>query len=89
MEEFRLENYGFKPEQGRNYTLMQVRAMERMVGPDLTEEDWVMRYSETFRGLVKSDPEFAKLVANGDESAIDSIIARLQAETKPEMSAAA
>jgi len=89
METFNLEQFGFSPEQRPNYMLMQVKIMARMVGPDLSEEDWVMRYSEPFRSLVKSDSEFAKQVADGDEGAIDSIIQRLKTEAKPEMSAAA
>ena len=89
METFNLEEFGFRPEQRPNYMLMQVEIMRRMTGPELSEEDWVIRYSETFRSLVKSDPDFAKQVANGNESQIDSIIKRLETEAKPEMSAAA
>lgn len=89
MEEFRLENYGFKPEQRPNYMLMQLRLMQRMTGPELSEEQWEKRYSSVFRGLIKSDPEFARLVAEGSEDSLDTIIGRLKAETKPEMSAAA
>jgi hypothetical protein len=58
-----LEQSGFKPEQRPNYFLMQGRAMARMTGPEMTEEEWVMRYSEPFRRLIKSDTEFARLVA--------------------------
>lgn len=69
--------------------LMQGRAMARMIGPEMSEEDWALRYSKVFQRLVRSDPEFTRLVIDGSGDSLDKIIARLQAETKPEMSAAA
>jgi hypothetical protein len=87
MEQFNLNEFGFQPEQRPNYMIMQAKIMAKMVGPDLSEEDWVMNYSKTFREIIKTDAEIARRIAEGNDAVIDTIIKRLQTESSPELAA--
>jgi hypothetical protein len=85
LEQFNLKQYGFQPDQIPNYMLMQVKIMARMVGPDLSEEDWVMSYSKPFREIIKTDAEIAQRIAEGDDTVLDEIITRLSKSPRAEL----